>query len=820
MVSFSCSLECPPKIKKCHKSSKRNHFFSWCNKVFNIKKKHKYLKCDEKRHLQELYNTPCSSICFDRQPCKTRDFGTCPSNRQMNYPCYCNNGRQTSMSTVVIRNKTRKELCKCYNCKAKSWVYEHSDSSSNEEPCKYVSKCSRKESRSNTEENVEYLSLRMECLKSDCESGRRCPKLYYQPLCHCNRNPSPCQQRIPRFCRYPRSDCRGKREYIIHWPYIRRKCCKNCKCKEEKKTIDKSIGCPNTSEEEPRKACDKIIRNAFVDTFMQTSKALNDGFYSSPASGKKYNLEAKTFVGRPVLKENLLPKPLSVSEAFPRNSNSLNLSGIETEHTLLLTAVCDALMSSKASDETYKQSINLKNSKFTKSKSFHTLQELQDKNFKPDLCNLINTPKSSKSSRIPIRKSNKLRNGSEATLYSVDYSSIEENEKPKCTALTDPLFFKSPQELSGARKHSRMSLTGLLSALTNVISTKSNNKKLEKKSKTDLSFQKDKTYHVLFTTNQEYDSLTNTPPPQQSEGIVFQEILDTTQQTQTATERQSEKEIQCSSSAENKNQSNSIHFKDSKPTKTCKINQKTVSQSTSADDEEEVLNFTDLCNFLKHEDNGNLFDDLSHIESVSIASQTSETNLNVKEEDSEKEFKACRFSFQPSTSKDARQTMFVEESQRCNFEKELCNTNFENKATLYAKKSLLPIPKALNRQQSIERDFRPGSSLGVKDYGKEKSLFMHSSTSSFCIPEKVFVNSSTSPINIRKPSYVKNVREVEKGLIIEKESPFSMFCSPVISKNVPGPLKENSKVLLPRVERKVVVGKVNKNRIRDKRWQY
>ncbi|KAF2892937.1 hypothetical protein ILUMI_13231 [Ignelater luminosus] len=178
------------KKKKAHR--KQDDFFTWWNKLFKKQHKKPQLKTEEKKQLQNLYETPCSSVTFNNNcPCPVSDWECRSIKLEGDYECYCSSSGKTSLSTILVRNKTRRQACKQHKRKHQSWVFEKTDTSSSEEYCPCMNLCPHR-GESSADESVEYLSLRMAHVKSDSEDNieyhpcvriKECKKNIPKPVC-------------------------------------------------------------------------------------------------------------------------------------------------------------------------------------------------------------------------------------------------------------------------------------------------------------------------------------------------------------------------------------------------------------------------------------------------------------------------------------------------------------------------------------------------------------------------------------------------------------------------------------------------------------
>lgn len=418
----------PKKFPKKHKNPKQDDFFSWCNKLFKGRQKECPLKTEEKRHLQDMYDTP-SLVTISKCCQPSLPNWDCKSVNLQKNKCYCNSGRQTSMSTIFIKNKTKRN-CEKINRRRHQYLCERGESTSSEEHCPHVYH-SPKAALSSTEESVEYLALRMECLNSDNETNCRrhqrrlkccqpqvCPTQIknrftknacpykFKAVCEEKVNTEPCRKhlmecnrigdpyngqfsqwtckcgrhctclkdtspRFPQFSKYPRNKCiprqdpietRTTKEYIIHCPLVHCKkqkkyctCCNNCKpvdceCKYNncKVMIDKCVSCPdmikNQYQTKPQN-----YKIAFQDSIAAT---LKNGQFSSPVSGKLYELNPRVICGTSIPNHSSFPNPIDVNHTFLNFYNdSSETHSVDKEHNVILAAVCEAIMSSRSSDQ-------------------------------------------------------------------------------------------------------------------------------------------------------------------------------------------------------------------------------------------------------------------------------------------------------------------------------------------------------------------------------------------------------------------------------------------------------------------------------------
>lgn len=183
------------KSKKKKRRHKQDDFCMWWNKLFKRHNKKPKLRTEEKRQLQNLYDTPCSSVTFNNNcPCPINDWECRSIELEGDYECYCSSTGKTSLSTILVRNKTRRQACKEHKRKHQSWVFEKADTSSSEECCPCMSLCPHK-GESSADESAEYLSLRMAHVKSDSEENveyqeyhpcvivKECKKNFPKPVC-------------------------------------------------------------------------------------------------------------------------------------------------------------------------------------------------------------------------------------------------------------------------------------------------------------------------------------------------------------------------------------------------------------------------------------------------------------------------------------------------------------------------------------------------------------------------------------------------------------------------------------------------------------
>ncbi|XP_031355748.1 uncharacterized protein LOC116180059 [Photinus pyralis] len=364
------------------KPPKQDDFFSWCNRLFRGRRRGDcLLEEKQKVQLQEMYDTPSTAESCLR-----------PHHRGGYYkPCRrCSEHTQRSMSTIVVGNKRSK--CRVYLC----------ESSSSDEgfPCVCQHRV-KKKCVPSTSESLEYLSLRLKCLNSDCENN--VPQTGHRRSCakHCQLAPAmkkytkkSCKHRchnqnvclVPRFarqsceskcdnyvCKCPHRSTNRVKDYIIQFPFLRHKklkCNCACECKQNnnpKPTADKSSSCPKIKttkfndileDNEPWQIPTQNFKGVANDFFNTVSSSIAKGVYSSPVSGKVYNLKPKLFSPPVTPRRTRFPSLKDVTEKIAGYTESLPAA--DNEHKLLMAAVCEAMASNQPSDdESYKSSENM-----------------------------------------------------------------------------------------------------------------------------------------------------------------------------------------------------------------------------------------------------------------------------------------------------------------------------------------------------------------------------------------------------------------------------------------------------------------------------
>ncbi|KAF5297076.1 hypothetical protein FQA39_LY02656 [Lamprigera yunnana] len=377
---------------KCNKQ-KGDRCFSWWNKLL---KRHRgcSLKCTEKRQLQEMYDTPSTvtiNRCYDFSP---PHYDCKPSNIRQKYECYCNDNKH--MECVHNKRSLSEKRCKR---KHQSWLCNKYDTTSSEE--ERIRVCVKPSPRSSGEE-IEYLTLRMQCTGTDSEENSHrnevvcsarslgqctlnkrpirsmCPckfkkdckrytteinkRDYSQCKCCCCKH-CPCIKNAPldypQFCRFPQTSkniqpvSSKNKEYIIHWPLFRKRCKCYCKChcsNKSKRTRDKGVSCSdiNNCEKKLFKK-ENLSKTETTTNFLFQTKIdshaspFEDGVFSSPATGKIYQLNPCAVSEKVLHRQNKFPRPLEIDDYILNFNNSYH---DKIEHNSILTAVCDAIMDS------------------------------------------------------------------------------------------------------------------------------------------------------------------------------------------------------------------------------------------------------------------------------------------------------------------------------------------------------------------------------------------------------------------------------------------------------------------------------------------
>ncbi|KAF5280859.1 hypothetical protein FQR65_LT03008 [Abscondita terminalis] len=409
--------------KPKRRNPKHDDFFSWCGKLFKGRQKDCPLKIQEKEQLQEMYDTPSVmslNKCF--QP--SAPNWDCKS-INLHRACYGRNGRPASVSTICIKNQTRREADKCNRRKHRSWVCEKCESSSSEEGCLHVCQCP-KSFPSGAEESVEYLALRMECLNSDNDDNVCCFQKQFkccpsQLKKRCSKHAFPCKLKVvcekkndpysrrPKECkiisdpyrgqfsqwkctcgrccscmkdtpaRYPQfsrlsNKCKcapdlrpsKKQEYIIRCPLVHNKkfrmcsCCNvrcpGCECKlnSSKIMVDKCVSCPDIRVNQAQ----SLPENSQKDRFSQAYKNSTINHFhdfgslkNGHVSGRVYGLNSRFTPENPVLNRANIINRFNVHDPFRRFTDTTEIPLVDNEHNIILTAVCEAIMSSHFSDQ-------------------------------------------------------------------------------------------------------------------------------------------------------------------------------------------------------------------------------------------------------------------------------------------------------------------------------------------------------------------------------------------------------------------------------------------------------------------------------------
>lgn len=335
-------------------SSIKNSFYENVSGRLRNKKR---LTRQDKKQLQERFATPCSSLTYNN--------------------CFCQDSKSKikarCTSTVILEQQTRSKICKDKISKVEGWIVDKKESGIHScgkekiisfffsiyvnfffkysvgsgESCHHVS--SKAKCSGNIEENIQYLSLRMQCIQSDDDFIECCPcKKSYSSI----EEVIPCNKEMQFKCQCMDGITQTKVATIEQ--DCQTLCCAGCECSTqtfETRTKDASCSCENE--------CDKEEKHIEINLCSNKRARCNCNVESCPSKKSDVHTKQKTNVCCPCRRKATVCCPCKNKDRIKEYSckknnfsDGLNLKQPNSESDLEYTcSKCKVKMSNNQNED-------------------------------------------------------------------------------------------------------------------------------------------------------------------------------------------------------------------------------------------------------------------------------------------------------------------------------------------------------------------------------------------------------------------------------------------------------------------------------------